>query len=143
MQAVAFADLGQRRLNALIGLYQAHARQVFAHHGHPAFNGRHAIRLDARHDVLPRFAVIARLKGQIGHVVRLRRFADDEMAAVQRLFVVAQHGGIKQAGVKTAHRTVYVRHNREDFVVLPFQRLPHHAAAAVGRVGHALAGVNL
>ena len=65
------------------------------------------------------------------------------MPAIERLGVVAQDGRVEQTGVQTAHRAVNVRNGRENLVILARQRLPDHQTAAVRRIGHALAGVNL
>ena len=143
LQTVPLAHFRQRGFFALICLHKAHARQMPPHQRHAAFDRRYGISLNTRHDVCAALAVVARFKRQERHVLRSRRLGNDKMPAIERLGVVTQDGGVEQARVQAAHRAVNVRDGREYLVILARQRLPHHQPAAVRRVGHALAGVNL
>lgn len=142
-QAITFADFWQRRFRALVGLHQARTGQMPPQEGHAAFDGRHAVRLDARQDVGAGFAVVLGAEGKKGDVLRLRRLGNDEMCPVQRLAVAAQHARIDQARGKIAYRAVGVGNGREEFVVGAGERRADHQAAAVGGVGEALRGIDL
>ena len=142
-QTIPFADFRQRRFRALVGLHQARTGQMPPQEGHAAFDGRHTVSLDARQDVGAGLAVVLGAEGKKGDVLRLRRLGNDEMCAVQRLGVAAQHARIDQPRGKIAYRAVGVGNGREEFVVGAGERRADHQAAAVGGVGEALRGVDL
>ena len=142
-QAIAFADFRQRRFRALVGLHQARTGQMPPQEGHAAFDGRHAVSLDARHDVGAGLAVVLGAEGKKGDVGGGGRLGNDEVCAVQRLGVRAQHARIDQPRGKVAYRAVGVGDGREEFVVRAGERRADHQAAAVVGVGEALRRVDL
>ena len=142
-QTIPFADFRQRRFDTLVSLHQSPARQVPSQQGPAAFDGRHGIGLDARHDVGAGLAVVLGAEGKKGDVGRFGRLGNDEVCAVQRLGVGAQHARIDQPRGKVAYRAVGVGDGREEFVVGTGERRADHQAAAVLGVGEALRGVDL
>ena len=82
-------------------------------------------------------------EGKKGDVDGGGRLGNDEVCAVQRLAVAAQHARIDQPRGKVASRAVGVGDGREEFVVGTGERRADHQAAAVVGVGEALRRVDL